>query len=87
MNILLAFILGCMVKMIMKKMCGQNIEGLEKIILGENTQEDIATADLQARHPEAMTELLGELPSSKRESGWNPELKVMRKNAQRWHMM
>jgi hypothetical protein len=65
----------------------QASSGLEKLNLGEKSLDDLATAELYARHPEAMEKLLTELPSSNREtSGWEPELKAMRSNAKRWNL-
>ena len=66
----------------------QEYDGMEKLLLAEKTLDDIATAKLYAKHPEAMTELLQSLPSSSRETqGWNPELNAMKANAERWNMI
>ena len=65
----------------------QEYDGIDKIIMGEDTLDAIGTAELYAKNPAAMIKLLSELPSSRRETkGWEPELKAMRKNANRWHM-
>ena len=66
----------------------QESEGMEKLLLIDDTVEAIKAAELYARHPREMEALLAELPSSKREAkGWNPELNAMRGNAKRWQMM
>ena len=53
----------------------------------EDARENLAAAVLYAKNPQAVTQLLTELPSSKRETkGWNPELNAMKKNAKRWHI-
>lgn len=66
----------------------QESEGMEKLLLIDDTIEDIKAARLYANHPQEMETLLAELPSSNRETkGWNPELTAMRGNAKRWHMM
>ena len=65
----------------------QATSGLDKLNLAEASLDDLGTAELYARHPEEMEQLLSELPSSNRErSGWQPELKAMRSNAKRWHL-
>jgi hypothetical protein len=61
-------------------------EGMEKLNLLQDTLEDLSTAELYARHPEEMEQLLSELPSKGARTGWNPELKAMRSNAKRWHL-
>ena len=66
----------------------QAAEGLQKLTLIDDLEEQVAAAELYAKNPAAVTELLESLPSSNRETkGWNPELNAMRTNAKRWHMM
>jgi hypothetical protein len=66
----------------------QAAEGLQKLILIDDLEEQVAAAELYAKNPAVMEQLLSELPSSNRETkGWNPELNAMRSNAKRWHML
>jgi hypothetical protein len=65
----------------------QDFGGITKMDLLEDAQENLAAAVLYAKNPEAVTTLLNELPSSKRETkGWTPELNAMKANAKRWHI-
>ncbi len=65
----------------------QAFDGIEKMDLLEDAREDLAAAVLYSKNPQVITQLLSELPSSKRETkGWNPELNAMKKNAKRWHI-
>ena len=63
----------------------QEYDGIDKIMMIEDTLDAIGTAELYAKNPAAM--LLLELPSSRRETkGWEPELKKCVIKCKRWHL-
>ena len=66
----------------------QDFDGMHKLMLIDDTRDDLKNAQMYAAAPEAMEELLlNELGSSRRESdGWSPELNKMKADALRWHL-